>query len=174
MRYLSLLFFGTIVICLQTMIANLLFSGKLVVELSLLMVLSAGFHLTWVKGGIFCFITGFLLDCFMGSVSGLFALIYLAFFLLAKFVSPRVYAEKIPFIMIFVGLCSLVEGLLVIVFYRLALDLDKFPHVGDVFLPQAIIVGLLAPAFFSLFRSLKVFSHAGTTRSAERSAIGRI
>lgn len=172
MRYVYLLFFGMILIGLQTMIANLFFSGKLVVEISLLMVLYAGFNLTWVKGSIFCFIIGFLLDCFMGSVSGLFALIYLAFFLLAKFVSPRVYAEKIPFIMIFVGLCSLLEGMLVILFYRLAFGLDKLQHIWDVFLPQAIIVGLLAPSFFALFRRLKVFSHAGNTRSAERSAIG--
>jgi rod shape-determining protein MreD len=156
-RYVYLFCFGIILIGLQTMIANLFFSGKLVVEISLLLVLSAGFNLTWVKGGILCFIIGFLLDCFMGSVSGLFALIYLTFFLLAKFVSPRVYAEKIWFIMAFVALCSLVEGMLVIAFYRLAFDLDKLPHIGDVFLPQAIIVGLLAPLFFSLVRRLKVF-----------------
>jgi rod shape-determining protein MreD len=156
-RYVYLFCFGIILIGLQTMIANLFFSGKLVVEISLLLVLSAGFNLTWVKGGILCFIIGFLLDCFMGSVSGLFALIYLTFFLLAKFVSPRVYAEKIWFIMAFVALCSLVEGMLVIAFYRLAFDLDKLPHIGDVFLPQAMIVGLLAPLFFSLVRRLKVF-----------------
>jgi len=171
MRYIYLLCLGIILIGFQTMIANLFFSGKLVVEISLLMVLYAGFNLTWVKGGVLCFIIGFLLDCFMGSVSGLFALIYLAYFLLAKFVSPRVYAEKIWFIMIFVGLCSLVEGILVIVFYKLAFDLDKLHHIWDVFLPQAIIVGLLAPSFFSLFRRLKLFSHAGTTCSSERSAI---
>jgi cell shape-determining protein MreD len=171
-KYVYLFFFGVILIGLQTMIANLFFSGKLVVEISLLMVLYAGFNMAWIRGGIFCFVIGFWLDCFMGSVSGLFALIYLAFFLLAKFVSPRVYAEKILFIMIFVGLCSLVEGMLVILFYRLAFDLDKVQHIGDVFLPQAIIVGLLAPSVFSLFRRLKVFSDAGNTRSAERSAIG--
>jgi rod shape-determining protein MreD len=156
-RHVYLLCFGIILIGLQTMIANLFFSGRLVVEISLLLVLSAGFNLTWIKGGILCFIIGFLLDCFMGSVSGLFALIYLTFFLLAKFVSPRVYAEKTWFIMVFVGLCSLVEGMLVIAFYRLAFDLDKLPHIGDVFLPQAIIVGLLAPLFFSFVRRLKVF-----------------
>lgn len=172
MKNVYLLFFGMVLIGLQTMIANLFFSGKLVVEISLLMVLHVGFNLTWIRGGIFCFIIGLLLDCFMGSVSGLFALIYLAFFLLAKFVSPRIYAEKIPFIMIFVGLCSLTEGMLVILFYKLAFDLDKFQHIKDVFLPQAIIVGLLAPSVFSLFQRLKVFSHAGNTRSAERSTIG--
>jgi len=154
------------------MIANLFFSGELVIEISLLMVLYAGFNLTWIKGGIFCFFIGFLLDCFMGSVSGLFALLYLAFFWLAKFVSPRIYAEKIPVVMIFVGICSLIEGMLVILFYKLAFDLDKLQHLWDVFLPQAIIVGLLAPVVFSLFRRLKVFSHAGNTRSAERSTIG--
>lgn len=172
MRYVYLLCVGMILIGLQTMIANLFFSGKLVVEISLLMVLYAGFNLTWIKGGIFCFIIGFFLDCFMGSVSGLFALLYLTFFWIAKFVSPRIYAEKITVVMIFVGICSLVEGILVILFYKLAFDLDKFQHLWDVFLPQAIIVGLLAPMVFSLFRRLKVFSHAGNTRSSERSAIG--
>jgi rod shape-determining protein MreD len=171
-RYVYLFCLGMILISLQTMIANLFFSGKLVVEISLLLVLYAGFDLTWIKGGFFCFIIGFLLDCFMGSVSGLFALIYIAFFWLAKFVAPRIYAEKIPVIMIFVCLCSLVEGMLVVLFYKLAFDLDKLQHIWDVFLPQAIIVGLLAPVVFSLFRRLKVFSHAGNTRSAERSAIG--
>jgi rod shape-determining protein MreD len=156
-RYVYLFGFGVILIGLQTMIANLFFAGKLVVEISLLMVLYAGFSLGWVKGGVLCFMLGFLLDCLMGSISGLFALIYLIFFLLAKFVSPRVYAEKIPFIMVFVGLCSLVEGMLVILFYRLAFDLDKLPHIWDVFLPQAIIVGLLAPVFFALLRRLRIF-----------------
>jgi rod shape-determining protein MreD len=157
-RYVYLLCFGIILIGLQTMIANLFFSGKLVVEISLLMVLYAGFNLAWVKGGILCFIIGFFLDYFMGSVSGLFALIYLALFLLARFVSSRVYAEKTLFIVAFVGLSSLVEGMLIIVFYRLAFGLDKLPHIWDVFLPQAIIVGLLAPLIFSLMRKLKVFS----------------
>lgn len=157
MKYFYVLGIGILLIALQTMIANLLFSGKLVVELSFLLVLWAGYNLSWMKGSLLCMMIGYLLDCIMGSLSGLFAFIYLLFFLLTKFLSPRVYAEKIPFIMIFVSACSLVEGILVMLFYRLAFDLDKLHHIGDVFLPQAIIVGLLAPAIFSLLRRLKVF-----------------
>lgn len=145
-------FGGLIVLGLQTLISNLFFAGNLVVEISLILVIYAGFKLTWIKGGIFSFSLGFFMDCLMSSISGLYALLYLIFFLMANLVSTRIYGEKNLFIMAFVGLCAFTEGILVMAFYELIFDLDKFQHLGDVFLPQAMIVGLLAPAFFSLFR----------------------
>ncbi len=154
MTFLSFFTTGLILLGLQTLLSNLFFSGNLVVELSLILVIYAGFNLTWARGGILSFIIGFLMDCLMGSVSGLFALSYLVFFLLANIVSTRVYAERFAFIMGFVGLCVFIEGILIASFYRLTFDMDMFHHLGDIFLPQAIIAGLLAPWFFTLFRRL--------------------
>lgn len=165
MRDIYFLFLGLVILGVQTLISNLFFSGKLVVEISLIIIIYAGFHLNPIKGGIFSFIIGFFLDCLMGSISGFFALIYMIIFLISIFASSRVYVEKMSFIMAFVSLCALIEGIMVMSFYRLVFELDMFHHLWDVFLPQAIIVGLLAPSFFSLFRSLGVFSRAATTRT---------
>lgn len=143
---------GMIALGLQTVLSNLLFDGNLVVEISLILVIYAGFKLNPVNGGIFSFTLGFFMDCLMSSVSGLYALLYLIIFMMANLVSTRIYGEKKLFIVVFAGLCAFTEGSLVMIFYKLIYGLDKFHHLGDVLLPQAIIAGLLAPAFFSLFR----------------------
>ena len=171
MRDISLFLFGLALLGVQTMAANLFFSGKVVVELSLVLVVYAGFHSTLVRGGMLSSLIGLVLDCLMGSVSGLYGLLYLVLFLIAKFISLRVYAEKISFIMIFVGLCAFLEGILVISFHELAFELGTFQHLWDLFLPQTIIAALLAPPFFLLFRKFEVFFNGGNTRSLERSAI---
>jgi len=149
----------------QTLISNLLFSGRLVVEISLIVIIYAGFNMTPLKGGIISFIIGFFLDCLMGSISGLYALIYTIMFYISMFASSRVYIERISFVMVFVSLCSLIEGLMIMSFYRFVFELDMFHHLWDVFLPQAIIVGLLAPSLFSLLCRLGVFSRAAATRT---------
>ena len=145
-------FLGMIVLGLQMVLSNLLFDGNLVVEISLILVIYAGFKLNLINGGIFSFTLGFFMDCLMSSVSGLYALLYLIIFLVASLVSAHIYGEKKLFIVVFVGLCAFAEGGLVMIFYKLVYGLDKFHYLGDVLLPQAIIAGLLAPSFFSLFR----------------------
>ena len=151
MSYMLLTFFALLLVTLQTMMSNLFFFGELIVEISLIMAVYAGFNMTLMKGGAFSFILGFFLDCFIGSVSGLFALSYVIIFLIAKFVSLRIYAERVLFIAFFVGLCALLEGILVVAFYKFVLGVDKFHYMWDVFLPQALIVGFLGPSFFALF-----------------------
>lgn len=145
---------GMLILGIQTIISNLLFAGNLVVEISLVLVIYAGFKLPRIKGGIFSFSLGFIMDCLMSSVSGLYALLYLMFFLIANVISTRIYGERRFFIMGFVGLCALIEGILVMTFYKFIFGLDTFHHLGDVYLPQAMLAGLLAPVFFPLFRSL--------------------
>lgn len=146
---------GLLVLGLQTVISNILFAGNLVVEIALILVVYAGFKLTRIKGGIFSFSLGFFMDCLMSSVSGLYALLYLLIFLMTDVVSTRIYGEKKLFVTAFVGFCAFAEGILVMTFYKLIFGLDKFHHLGDVLLPQAMIAGLLTPAFFSLFRRVR-------------------
>jgi len=170
-RDLALCLFGLALLGVQTMASNLFFSGKVVVELSLILVVYAGFHSTLVRGGVLSSLIGLVLDCLMGSVSGLYALLYLVLFLISKFISLRVYAETSFFIIIFVGFCAFLEGILIISFYELAFEFGTFQHLWDVFLPQTVIVSLLAPLFFFLFRKFEVFFNGGNTRSLERSAV---
>jgi rod shape-determining protein MreD len=158
--YLILPLCGLLLIVFQTILSDLLFFGKLVVEISLILVIYAGFYLPFMKGAVTGFVLGFFLDCFIGSVSGLFAFSYVFIFLISRFTSLKVYAETFSFIMIFVGLSALLEGFFIMVVYKLAYGVDKFTHLGDIFLPQALLVGLLGPSFFKLFRKIDVFLKA--------------
>lgn len=165
MSYLLLPFFGFVLIVFQTALSELLFLGGLAVELSLIAVIYAGFYLPFMRGAACSFILGFFLDCFMGAVSGLFVFSYVLIFLISRFVSRRVYAERASFIMIFVGLCVLLEGFLVMVICKLAYGVDKFHHLWDVFLPQALLAGLVGPWVFKLFHKIGVLSDGRNTRS---------
>ena len=171
MKYVLLMFLGFLLIVFQIMISNLFFYGKFVVEISLIIVIYAGFNVTVMKGGAFSFFLGLCHDCFMGSISGLFAFSYVIFFLVSKFVSLRIYAERVPFIMIMVGLCALLEGFMIATFYQLAYGVDKFYHFWDVFLPQALLLALLGPLLFRLFNNFEVLSNGGNSRPVERPTI---
>ena len=168
MSYLLLPFFGFLLIVFQTALSELVFFGKLAVEISLVAVIYAGFYLPFMKGAATGFILGFFLDCFMGAPSGLFVFSYVLIFLISRFVSRRVYAERASFIMIFVGLCALLEGLLVMAIYKLAYGVDKFHHLWDVFLHHALFAGLLGPWAFKLFHKIGVLSDGRNTRTAGR------
>jgi len=69
-----------LLIALQIAVADILFSGRLVIELSLIAVIYAGFRLDLIKGAALAFVFGFVFDCLVGSVTGLFTLIYLLLF----------------------------------------------------------------------------------------------
>jgi hypothetical protein len=71
--YLSLPLFLLFLIVLQSSISDVLLFGVVGVEISMILVLYAGFHLDVIKGGILSFVAGFFLDCVSGSVSGLYA-----------------------------------------------------------------------------------------------------
>jgi rod shape-determining protein MreD len=168
MKYFLMPFFVFLLIVFQTALSQLLFFGWLIVEISLIAVVYAGFYVPFMKGAIICFVLGFFLDCFTGAVSGLFVFSYVLIFLISRFVSQRVYAERSSFIMIFVGLCVLLEGLLVMVICKFAYGVGKFYHLWDVFLPQALIAGLLGPWFFKLFHKVEVLYDGGNTCSVKR------
>ncbi len=99
--YLLLPFLTILLVVLQTTLADILFSGWLTLELSLVVVIYAGFRLDLVKGIILAFVMGFVFDCVSGSVLGLFTLIYLLIFMFSFFVSLRIASEKFYFIALF-------------------------------------------------------------------------
>ena len=58
--YLLLPVLSILVVALQTTIADILFSGRLVIEISLIAVIYAGFRLELPKGSILAFVFGFV------------------------------------------------------------------------------------------------------------------
>jgi hypothetical protein len=103
--YLSLPFLSILLVVVQTTIADIIFSGRLVIEISLIAVVYAGFSLDLIRGSIFAFILGFVFDCIAGSVIGLFTFIYVVIFLCSFLASFRLGTEKmyiIPCLVLFV------------------------------------------------------------------------
>jgi rod shape-determining protein MreD len=172
--YFSLPFFFILLILLQTTAADVIFSGHLVLEISIVVVIYAGFRFSLIRGGILAFVLGFVFDCIAGSVLGLFTLIYVLVFLFSFFVSGKMATEKLYIVALFTLFCAFGEELIVIIFYNLVYGFDIFHNTLSVFLSQAIITSLLAPVFFYMMHKVEVFSYGKPAQSAERTGTGRI
>lgn len=157
-----------LLIILQTSIVDILFFGKINLEISLLLVIYAGFHLKVIKGFILSFILGFFLDCIVGLIPGLFTFIYTFIFFISKLVYPRIYPERKSFLVIFTLICALLEQLLVILFNELIYGVNLFQHILRIFLPQALVISILSPIFFNIFFRLEVLLNGGDAKSFKR------
>ena len=160
--YLLLPFLSIILVILQSTITDVVFSGRLVFDLSLIVVIYAGFRLDLVRGSLLAFVMGFVFDCVAGSVLGLFTFIYVIIFLFSFFASGRLAAEKIYIIALFSFLCAFLEDLMVILFYHLAFKFDVLVNMCFVSIPKALIVGLFSPVFFYMMRRVEVFFYEKT------------
>jgi rod shape-determining protein MreD len=157
-----------LLVVVQTTILNLLTLGWFGLEVSLIVVVFAGFHLDLLRGGLVSLLLGFFLDCLTSAIFGLHLFLYLLLYFLSTFAADKVYAEKPLLIASFTGFCSLLEGLLIVLLYRLLLNADISGAIPKLFIPQAIVVGLLSPSLFGLLHRYEVFLHAEDTRPARR------
>lgn len=174
MYYLLLPFLSILLIVLQNKAADIIFPCGLVLEMSIIVVIYAGFRLNLIKGLISAFVLGFVFDCISGSVLGLFTLSYVFIFLFSFFVSTRLITEKLPFIALFTLICAFWEEFIFVVFYNLVYGFDLLHYTLAALLLQPLIVGLLAPGFFYMMRRIEVFFYGKPAQSAEWAGTGRI
>jgi len=162
--YVILPFFTILLVVLQRTLLDLLFGGRIGVEVSLVLVIYAGFHLDMVRGGVLAFLTGFVLDCVSGTITGLYTFTYVLIFLLSYLLSPRIYGERMLFIMGYAFMCVLLEGLFIFAVYWSVYGTDVSQGLLRTYLPQALVAGVLSPALFTLFNRLEAAVHAGEAR----------
>jgi rod shape-determining protein MreD len=172
--YLLLPFAAVLLVVLQTTLADILFSGWLVLELSLVVVIYAGFRLDLIKGIILAFVMGFVFDCVSGSVLGLFTLVYLIIFLLSFFVSLRIVSEKLYLVAGFSLICSLLESLTLILLYHFVFEFDMWNNVLLVFVPQALLISVLSVVFFYAMHKVEGFMYGKTMQPPQRAGTGGI
>jgi hypothetical protein len=153
--FLILPIFSLIMLVFQTTILNLFSLGKMSVELSLIAVVYAGFRCGTIKGGFFAFVTGFILDCLTGAVSGLFTLYYVLVFTVSRSISFKVFSEGYLFITIFTFICVFFEAVLISLFYHVFYGVEIFLNIYKGFLAQALVAGFLSPALFKMFERLE-------------------
>lgn len=166
--YLSVPFLSLLLIVFQMMISDILFSGSIGVELSLIVVIYAGFRFDVMKGGILSFILGFVRDCLACSISGLYVLIYVLVFLISKLASSRISPDKPYFIMVFTLICALFEGIMITLFHPLLYRGDMSTHALKVYILQILITSGLSPIVFKAFNRIDGLLNGEDKRTVER------
>ncbi len=170
--FLPLITVGLVV--LQTTLADVLFSGWITLELSLIVVIYAGFRMDLVRGLILAAVLGFVLDCVSGAVVGLFTFIYLLVFTLSFFVSLRMVSEKNYLIALFSLFCCALESLIVSLVYRFVLNYDMSGNALLVFVPQTLLIGVLSVGFFYGMRKVEGLIYGKSMQSPQRPGAGGI
>ncbi len=166
--YLLLPVFSLLLLTVQITIFDILFFGKAGLEISLILVVYAGFHLSVARGGILSFVLGFFLDCITGVVPGFFVLNYMLIFLISKAVSLKVYGGGMIFTAGFTFICALFGKLLIALMYEVLYGINVFYDILNVAFLQAVITGVFAPAFFVLFYRLEDLLNVWESRSPDQ------
>ena len=58
----------------------------------------------------------------------------------------------------------IVIGIIAVLIYKFIYSVDISHNILRIFLPQALVAGVLSPALFSMFDRLEVLLNAGSTR----------
>jgi hypothetical protein len=94
--------------------------------------------------------------------------LYVLIFFISNHVGGKIYAGKPAMIASFTALCTILEGLVIVLFYRFVFGADILDAIPKIFIPQAVVVGCLSPLFFILLQRFEVFLHVEDRRSARR------
>jgi rod shape-determining protein MreD len=163
-----------LLVVVQTTILDFLTLGWIGMEISLIVVIYAGFHLDALRGGILALVLGFFLDCLTSAIFGLYMFLYCLIFYISMIVARRVYAGNPVLIASFTGICTILEGMVIVLLYRLLFGADILAAIPRIFIPQAIVLALLSPLVFRLFHRFEVFLHAEDSRPTRRVRAGTI
>jgi len=157
-----------LLVVVQITILDLFTLGWISMEVSLIVVIYAGFHLDALRGGILALLLGFFLDCLTSAIFGLYMFLYCLIFYLAMTVARRIYGGNPAMIASFTAICTLLEGLVIVLLYRFLFGADILAAIPKIFVPQAVVLGILSPLVFGLFRRFEVLLNAEDTRPTRR------
>lgn len=167
-HYLLLPILLLLLVIVQITILELFSLGWIAIELSLIVVIYLGFHLDALRGGILALLLGFFLDCLTSAIFGFYMFLYILIFYLSNHVGGKIYAGKPALIGSFTALCTLLEGLMIVLFYRFFFGADILDAIPKIYVPQAVVVGCLSPFCFILLKRFEVFLYVEDRRPARR------
>jgi len=167
-HYLLLPMLLLLLVIVQITILELFSFGWIGIEISLIVVIYLGFHLDALRGGLLSLLLGFFLDCLTSAIFGLYMFLYVLIFYLSNIVGGKIYAGKPALIASFTALCTLLEGFVIVLFYRFVFGADILDAIPKIFVPQAVVVGCPSPLCFILLQRFEVFLHVEDRRPARR------
>jgi rod shape-determining protein MreD len=166
--YLLLPLLLLLLVIIQITVLDLFTLGWVGMEVSLVVVIFSGFRLDTLKGCLISLFLGFFLDCLTSAIFGLYTFLYLLIFYFSKFVAGKTYAEKPSLIAFFTGFCTLLEGAIIVLLYFFLLGADILYAIPKIFIPKAILLGLMSPLLFQFLHRFEVSLHADDSRPAQR------
>lgn len=166
--FLFLPFFLLLLIVLQNKISDILFLGNMGLEVSLLLVIYAGFRLDVIRGGMISFLLGFFLDCVTGSLSGFHTFLYVFIYMISAIASLRMSLDKASFMMTFTFLCAVLKSVLMTILYPLIFRMDISSQVLKTYLPQTLLIVLISPIVFHGFNRIETLLNGGYAKHSER------
>ena len=144
------------------------FLNSIKVEISLIMILYAGFRLELIRGVVLVLLlevyAGLHIRCFFRI---LFSHLFYNFLLGIYDRSPSLWGEPGDLSSFLTALGGCLEGLLMIIFNLLIYGTHDFYSTYRFFLPQLIVVSIVSPVFFKFFDRFGLY-HGGFARSAKR------
>jgi len=155
-----------VLIGFQITFFDILFMGALRVELSLVLVIFAGFRLSIPKGALLAFSLGFCLDALVSTIPYFHLTVYMFMFTISKMLSLRMYAEHNIVVMLITALASLCEGFFMVLIFRYFYGSDMGFGIFCSILLQAVILGGVSPALFYIFDKIEVLMSVGESQKA--------
>jgi len=137
-------------------------------EISIIVVIYAGFHLDAFRGDILSFLLGFFMDCLTSTVFGCHLFLYMVIYGCSMIVGERVYAGKPSLIAFFTAFCTLLKGMMIILIYRFFFGSNLLHEMPTFFVPQALVLGLLSPILFNLFQRFEVLLNVEDRQPSRR------
>ncbi len=157
-----------LLVILQVTILDLFSFGWIGMEISIIVVIYAGFHLDAFRGDILSFLLGFFMDCLTSTVFGCHLFLYMVIYGCSMIVGERVYAGKPSLIAFFTAFCTLLKGMMIILIYRFFFGSNLLHEMPTFFVPQALVLGLLSPILFNLFQRFEVLLNVEDRQPSRR------
>ncbi len=157
-----------LLVILQVTILDLFSFGWIGMEISIIVVIYAGFHLDAFRGDILSFLLGFFMDCLTSTVFGCHLFLYMVIYGCSMIVGERVYAGKPSLIAFFTAFCTLLKGMMIILIYRFFFGSNLLHEMPTFFVPQALVLGLLSPILFNLFQRFEVLLNVEDRQPSQR------
>lgn len=166
--YLLLPFLLLLLVIFQVSLLDVSFLARIGVEISLIVVMYGGLCLNVLMGGAICLLTGFFLDCLNSAIFGLYTFLYSLIFSLCVLFRADIYVERPLTISLCIALGTILEGLIIGLIYRFYLGANVLASLPPLFLAKAMLLGLLGPFVFAVFKRFKGFLNEHTARPAQR------
>ena len=151
--------FALFLVVIQISLSDLLFAGLFRFELSLVLILYAGFYLDAIRGLSMVLVFGFILDTLVGTMPLFYVLFYAVVFAGARLTSLRVYGEGRAMLMVLTFFCVAVQSIAILLLQWAGSAVFFSVATMAPVLLNAALLSVISPLLFVVFEKCEVATH---------------